>query len=315
MEWSAAGAPLIAMRAIHFAATAVVAGALLFRMVVAKPVLGSEKGFANPFRRQTLRVLWLALACAVVSGTIWLLLQTASMSGIPFNEAMTADVLSTVVNETQFGQITVIRLGLAVGLAVCLAFDGAAIAEWFALPAALAFMASLAWTGHASSTLGAVGYLHLAADALHLIAAAAWIGGLLCLILFLAEALRSRAMSLAHDAAERFSTLGIVSVAALLLAGIINTIILVGSLRGLLGTDYGRVLMLKLGVFAIMLVFAAVNRLRLTPRLGLPLGSEQEPAALRQLLLNSAIEFALGLVIFGIVGMLGTMHPAVHLVK
>ena len=73
MEWSAAGAPLIAMRAIHFAATAVVAGALLFRMVVAKPVLGSEKGFANPFRRQTLRVLWLALACAVVSGTIWLL--------------------------------------------------------------------------------------------------------------------------------------------------------------------------------------------------------------------------------------------------
>jgi copper resistance protein D len=122
-------------------------------------------------------------------------------------------------------------------------------------------------------------------------------------------------MSLAHDAAERFSTLGIVCVAALLLAGIINTIILVGSLRGLLGTDYGRVLMLKLGVFAIMLVFAAVNRLRLTPRLGLPLGSEQEPAALRQLLLNSAIEFALGLVIFGIVGMLGTMHPAVHLVK
>jgi putative copper resistance protein D len=36
--------------------------------------------------------------------------------------------------------------------------------------------------------------------------------------------------------------------------------------------------------------------------------------SLRQLTRNSAIEIALGFVIFVIVGILGTLHPAIHLV-
>ena len=61
--------------------------------------------------------------------------------------------------------------------------------------------------------------------------------------------------------------LAIASVAALLGTGIVNAWILVGSLHALLVTEYGRLLMLKLAVFAIMLAFAAVNRFWLTPRL------------------------------------------------
>jgi putative copper resistance protein D len=37
--------------------------------------------------------------------------------------------------------------------------------------------------------------------------------------------------------------------------------------------------------------------------------------ALRQLARNSTIEVALGLAIFAVVGLLGTLHPAAHLVK
>lgn len=311
MDWSAAGAPMIATRAIHFAATATMTGTLVFRMVVAKPVLRSEEGIANRLQTQTLRVLWLALAAATISGAIWLLLQAGSMSGLPSNEAMSTDVLSTVINETQFGQVTTIRLGLAIGLAACLACYRVAIAEWLALAAALGFAASLAWTGHAGSTLGAMGYLHLAADTLHLIAAAAWIGGLVALSLFLAIAHRNNAMSLARNVVARFSTLGIVSVAILMLSGIINAAILVGSLHGLVATEYGRVLTLKVAMFAVMLVFAAINRFRLTPQLA-SFGNEQSSNALRQLIHNSAIETAFGLGILVIVAMLGTMHPAVH---
>ena len=79
--------------------------------------------------------------------------------------------------------------------------------------------------------------------------------------------------SQARDATRRFSTLGTVSVATLMASGIVNAWILVGSVHALFVTEYGRLLMLKLGVFAIMLVFAAVNRFWLTPRLG-PLGGE-----------------------------------------
>lgn len=311
MEWSAAGAPLVATRAVHFAATVITVGDVIFRTFIAGPLPRSEPTASAAF--PTLRVSWLGLVVSVFSGAIWLLLQAASMSGLPLGEALTADVMSTVINETQFGTVTVVRAGLVICLAACLACDRALLARWLGLAAALAFVASLAWTGHAGSTIGAEGYLHLVADALHLIAAAAWIGGLVSLVLLLWAAHRSKAIAAARHAVGRFSILGIVSVAVLLLTGTVNTVILVGSPRGLIFTNYGQLLLVKLGLFAVMLGLAAVNRFRLTPELASS-GNEQSLVALRRLIRNSVIETACGLSIIAIVGVLGTLHPAVHLV-
>jgi copper resistance protein D len=317
MDWFGAevSGPLIVIRAIHFAATAVVAGSLVFRTVVAEPVLRSEHAVAKLFRRQTLRVAWIGLAITMASGVFWLLFQAAAMSGHSFGEAMTSDVLLTVVNQTQFGSISEMRLVLAVLLAACLAYDRLPLAHWLALAAALGLTAAIAWTGHAASTLGQTGNLHLTADALHLLAAASWIGGLVPLAILLAAARGHQAVawaSLARDATMRFSTLGIVSVATLLATGMVNAWILVGSIHALLVTEYGQLLMLKIVVFAVMLVFAAVNRFCLTPRLAVSSTNEPRLEALRQLTRNSAIEIALGLAIFAIVGLLGTLHPAIH---
>lgn len=315
MDWFAADSngPLIAVRAIHFAASAVTTGNLVFRTVVAKPALLSDQTVAKGLRTQSLRVAWIALAITLLSGVIWLLLEAASMSGLPPSEAMTSQVLLTVLNQTQFGLVTEIRIVLAMVLAVCLASDRFPLADWFALAAALGLTAAIAWTGHAGSTLGEIGNLHLAADALHLVAAAAWTGGLVPLALLLAAVRRDDTVasaSLARDATRRFSTLGIVSVATLMATGIVNTWILVGSFHALLDTEYGQLLTLKLVVFATMLAFAAANRSLLTPQLAVSSGNE--PEALRQLTRNSIIEIALGLLIFAIVGMLGTLHPAIH---
>ncbi|GLR84987.1 copper homeostasis membrane protein CopD [Bradyrhizobium iriomotense] len=310
MDWSAAEAPLVATRAVHFAATAIMVGDVMFRTVVAAPVARSKRAAAVSFEAPTLWVSWLGLGMSVVSGAIWLLLQAASMSGMPLDAAMSADVLSTVINETQFGQVTTLRAGLAICLAASLVYDRMAIARWGGFAAALAFAASLAWSGHAGSTTGVAGYLHLAADALHLAATAAWIGGLASLILFVAAARRSKAISLARDVVGRFSIMGMVSVATLLFTGFINAAVLVGSVHALVVTAYGRLLLLKLGLFTLMLVLALVNRLVLTPRL-----VSAECGALRWLTRNSSVELALGLAILTIVGMLGTMHPAIHLVN
>jgi putative copper resistance protein D len=63
-----------------------------------------------------------------------------------------------------------------------------------------------------------------------------------------------------------------------------------------------------------MLAFAAFNRFVLTPRLAL--SSDQAwQDALRALSRNTRIEIVLGLSIFAIVGVLGTLHPAAHLVQ
>jgi putative copper resistance protein D len=160
-----------------------------------------------------------------------------------------------------------------------------------------------------------MGLLHLTADTLHLVGAAAWTGSLVPFALLLAAARRypcEASARLARDATQRFSMLGIASVATVLGSGIVNAWILVGSINGLIATQYGRLLMLKIALFAAMLAFAAVNRFWLTPRLASPLGSAAQLRALRQLTRNSVIEIALALMIFAIVGMLGTLHPAIH---
>ncbi|WP_256375813.1 CopD family protein [Bradyrhizobium sp. WSM1253] len=71
--------------------------------------------------------------------------------------------------------------------------------------------------------------------------------------------------------------------------------------------------MLKLAHFVFMLAFAAVNRLRLTPQLATSVGSEAQSEALHHLTRNSAIEIVLGFAIVALVGMLGALHPAIHL--
>jgi putative copper resistance protein D len=232
------------------------------------------------------------------------------MSGESYGETMTSGAVITVLNETQFGLVSEIRLGLAIVLAACLAYDRSAVSRWLGLGSGLLLVAAIAWTGHAASTPGKLGYLHLAA--------AAWTGGLVPLVFLLNAGRRSQVSartSLQYDAIKRFSSLGIVSVATLIGSGVINTWILVGSFRGLTETGYGWLLMFKLAAFAVMLSFAVVNRFGLTPRLAAVSTREAQRDALRGLTRNSLVEVALGLVIFAAVGVLGTLHPAAHLVK
>src|SRR5712664_690400 len=317
MNWlgAAVDGPLVVIRAIHFAATAITTGTLIFRAVLAEAASASARPAAIVVRTQTLRVAWTSLAISAASGMIWLLLVAVSMSGLSFGESMTSDVLSTVVNETQFGRVSEIRLVLAVIIAGCLAYVRFPLARGLALAMSLGLTAALAWTGHAGSTAGEMGILHLTADTLHLLAAAIWIGGLVSLVLLLSVSRHDQTpagVSFARVATQRFSTMGIAIVVVVFATGIINAWILVGSWHALIVTGYGRVLMLKVALFAAILLIAAANRFWLTPRLALPSGSEPQYEAVHRLERNSMIEIALALLIFAIVAMLGTLHPAIH---
>jgi putative copper resistance protein D len=317
MNWlgAAVDGPLVVVRAIHFAATGILTGTLIFRAVVAEAASASARPAAIAVRTQTLRVAWTSLAISAASGMIWLLLVAVSMSGLSFGESMTSDVLSTVVNETQFGRVSEIRLVLAVIIAGCLAYVRFPLARGLALAMSLGLTAALAWTGHAGSTAGEMGILHLTADTLHLLAAAIWIGGLVSLVLLLSVSRRDQTpagVSFARDATQRFSTMGIAVVVVVLATGIINAWILVGSWHALIVTGYGRLLMLKVVLFAVMLLIAAANRFWLMPRLAASSGSEPQFKVLRRIARNSMIEIVLALLIFAIVGMLGTLHPAIH---
>jgi putative copper resistance protein D len=289
--------PLTWIRAVHFAATLALAGAVIFGAAIAGPALRVPPGEGARFRVHLLRVAWSGLAIAVVSGAAWLVLLAAQMSERAPTQAFSDDIVWTVLLHTTFGHDWLMRLALAAVLAAVLCWMSpkrAGRSGWtVAALLAAAFAAALVHSGHAAATSGWLGTFHRAADGLHLIAASAWLGGLLPLALLFAATRRGDIpLAVARDATLRFSTLGVISVGALLATGIVNGWLLVGGIPALVGTDYGRLLLIKLALFVAMVVIAAFNRLRLTPRLVRAAGAAIAPVkgdGLRALARNSMI--------------------------
>jgi putative copper resistance protein D len=139
---------------------------------------------------------------------------------------------------------------------------------------------------------------------MHALAAGAWLGALPALVVLLRS---GQPKAILVRGANLFSVLGIASVSIILATGIVNAWFLVGSLPGLWDTPYGQLLAVKIGVFAVMLSIAAVNRWILTPRL-----SSDDFMARTVLRRNATIEIFGGILIVVIVGALGTMVPAAH---
>jgi copper resistance protein D len=312
---------------VHFAATLSLGGVPAFWTLIAAPARrAAEVGATGlgDLRRPLRWLAWASLGVAIVSGAAWLTLEAASMSERSVLDAMTGGALATTLMHTQFGGATwarliafaVIAAGLELGRrgsmrhapyldAVLVGFGAVAVA-------------SIAWTGHAGASEGLIGCFQLADDALHLVAAGAWLGSLIPLALLLRHARRKSGpewATAAREATRRFSIVGIVSVATLLVTGIVNTWFLSGSIPALVGTEYGRLLLLKIGLFLAMVGVATINRVRLTPRLShVPRGSKTHANAdaLRRLARNSLIEIGLGMGVLLAVGALGTLPPGLH---
>jgi putative copper resistance protein D len=176
-------------------------------------------------------------------------------------------------------------------------------------------LASLAGTGHAQIEEGWIGLVHVGSDATHLLAAGAWLGGLVPLGFILLEySMRGGEPIVDVDRILlRFSTMGYVAVATLIASGLINSWFLVGSLSSLLKTLYGQILLGKLAFFAAMLALAAANRFWLVPRMiETRAGASGEPAKwLGRLRYHVLGEQILGLMILLAVSVLGTMRPAI----
>lgn len=305
---------LIAARAVHYASTILLAGSFAFLCLIAGPV-------ASPRLCRQLSVLaWVSLVLALFSGGAWLLFVSTQMSGQSIAAVMTQGVVGIVLNRTRFGQVWILRFVLAVILAVLLMMPRGwrwRSWRWTGLVFAAGLLASLAWAGHGAATPGEPGDLHLAADVIHLLAAGAWVGSLIPLALLLAEARRRYdlgATLAARRVVVRFSVLAGASVAVLFTAGLINTWFLAGTVPALIGTQYGRLLLVKIAIFIVMVVFGAVNLLRMTPRLAARAGERDPPieAALGHLRRNASIEAVLGFCVLGIVATLGILPPGLH---
>lgn len=110
-------------------------------------------------------------------------------------------------------------------------------------------------------------------DILHLLAVAAWLGGLTVLLVAL-----YRAPSVERSAVERFSKVAFGSVVVLVATGVYQSWRQVGSWSALTDTRYGQLLLVKVGLMAVLLGIAWVSR-RWTQRLADPARTEEPDEA------------------------------------
>ena len=295
--------PLILVRGVHFAATLLACGTVAFTVLVAEPA--GTKVQARSFDHKLTTLIWLALAIAIISGAAWLVLLASDILGASLVDICLHGGAWPVLFDTRFGLVWCARFALALLLGLLMLWPAARTLQ---LAAAIALAALPALVGHAGATPGTAGEVHLVSDMVHLLASSAWLGGLPAFVLLLWQARRT-AEPAWYDftirATRRFSVVGILSVGALLASGLINSWNLLSGPRDLVISDYGRLVALKIGLFAAMVGIAAVNRFYLTPRL-------PDLSVQRALQRNSLAEVGLGLCALLCVGVLGTLPPATH---
>ena len=239
----------IAGRWLTYAGLLVLVGAcwLLWRTTIASAV-------AAPRDARALRTLLLIAAGAAAAGTLVVLFDQLSTAGVG---------LSDVV-DTSLGNAVALR-----GVTVFIALVGALIVRWRAgriglLLATLGVLAAMVVDvsfSHAGA--GSQPLLDGAVQWLHLVAAGAWVGGLTALLVWLHYRTADES---AADVARRFSLLATVSIALVVVTGVVRAIDEIGTLDALFGTLFGLLVIGKSALLVVLAALGALNHFRHVPR-------------------------------------------------
>jgi putative copper export protein/mono/diheme cytochrome c family protein/peroxiredoxin len=301
-------------RWLHLASALLLAGAFLM-LLLAGP---SDRPTARAWEGGVLRwARWLA-GLVLLSGLGVLAWQAAQVTGHP-GAALSPAAWVEVLARTHFGTIWLGRHGLLLLLAalVLLRPREESTVDWAALRAESALLggaavAMLAWAGHAA-VVESWGVAAVLVDAVHVLAAAMWLGALPPLALLLRAASRepgADARPYAVLAARRFSRLALPAMLVLVATGAGSAWAQVESVPALIGTRYGMLVLLKVLLAMAVLALAGWNRRRLTLLAG-DAATTGRPAMAR-LAAGVGAELALGLVILGVVSALYTTPPGRH---
>jgi putative copper resistance protein D len=255
-------------------------------------LLGHEASLDQPLLRIS---RWLAMV-ALVSGTGWLLLVTASMAD-SWDAALVPSTLRLVLGRTFFGQVWSWHLLFNALLLIVLLTPLRTHRPLRLLLSSL-LLATLAPVGHGAMLDGIEGHLLIVNQLVHLACVGAWLGGLMLLMMIL----RRPAGHSVKAILLRFSGVGYVLVAGLLVSGLINVRVLTGAFWPTpLLSGFALILLIKVALVAAMLGLALFNRLRISH-------CEQRLATLRG---SVILEWLLGLGAVAVVSLLGTLPPMI----
>ena len=182
--------------------------------------------------------------------------------------------LRMLAANTEWGRAWLLQVAaaLAFAIAVWIGRRGSTMPWTVAAVAAVVLAFTPGLGGHAAASTQSRG-IAIIADGLHVLGAAGWLGGLLCVVLIglpiaaLASEVRSQAVASIVNA---FSPIALGCAGVVLLTGLVTAWLRLGAIAPLWTTSYGRVLLIKLGLLIGVAGTGAYNWLRIRPTLGTP---------------------------------------------
>ena len=214
--------------------------------------------------RRAGRVVWGGWFGVLVTSVFGIALEGVYAAGLPLSKVFDPDVFRDVF-DTRYGKVALVRLALlAVAYPLLRMLVGRRpssehpLRAWWLMTAAVVG-AGLAVTpglsGHAAT--GIQTGLAIPADLVHVAGMACWLGGL---VMVLVAVLPRRDVDELREVLPRYSALALGAIVALIVSGGYQAWRQVGSLDALKNTDYGRLLIVKLVVFASLIIAAAFSR-------------------------------------------------------
>jgi len=264
--------------------------------------------FVADAREARARLPWIVLAAVAallaVDSLAWITLTGVKAAGFGLDAVFRWPLARDVI-ETGFGQVWLARALCALAVAVLAVVAARGRSDRLLAP--IVFLAaSIAVTPALSGHARVEGSLAVLSDAIHVAAAGVWVGGLTFLALLLVEAGSDR-WTLAAKVVPRFSALAVVSVIALVAAGVVSGFLEVRSWQALWHTTYGQLLLVKAALLVPLLALGAFNNRISVPRLR---SAVVDHRVRRRFAQSVALELSLMIVIVGVTAALVAEPPA-----
>lgn len=274
-----AGSPgYVAVRWIQFTALLGVIGALAFRFVVLRILGRSEPDPAliADMRRRAATLGACAGVALLVTVPGRLYVQSLAMHGP--GQALSAEFMVAMLTNTVWGWGWLLQAAGAITAVTGLLLARTTRQSGWTLAAVggLALSLTPALSGHAVASPRFTA-LAVAADTLHVIGAAGWLGSLLFVVAAGIPAAMRTGHGMSGGAVARlvnaFSPTALVFAGLVIATGVIAAWIHVGFGAALWRSEYGRVLLIKVAMLALLIATGAYNWLRVRPALGDEVGA------------------------------------------
>jgi copper transport protein len=235
-----------------------------WKFVLSGVLVGAHASSRAAVLRRAHRLIVFGGVLLLVGTLFTAVAQAAAAADVPLTSAV-GQPLADLLLRGRFASIWWPRLGLEfISLLLIVSGGLEGVASDCALATLPAVLLTGSLTSHGAALPGAAG-LAIATDWLHILGGTAWVGGLLGLLIGLP--IVWGAGSTGEDAilpllVSRFSRFALTASTVVVLSGVVQAILEVGSWSGLVETSYGQLVLVKIVLMSGMLLLATFNTRR-----------------------------------------------------